>query len=112
MKVVSYQEKGFAVIKVDGRLDIATAPQFEQDCKQVIEAGQHNVILDFSGLEYISSAGLRGILTTARKIKLAGGSFAVTGLTGVVKEVFDLSGFDTFVTIYGSLEEALGAGGQ
>lgn len=111
MKIVSYQEKGALVIKVEGRMDIATAPEFEKNCAAFMEQGHQKVVIDFSSLEYISSAGLRSILSIAKKLKSGGGSLCLCSLTGLVKEVFDLSGFDNFLPIFADVEQAL-AGGE
>ncbi len=112
MKIASYHEKGFLVIKVEGRMDIATSPEFEKNCAALTEQGNQNVVLDFSDLEYISSAGLRSILAIAKKLKSTGGSLSLCALTGLVKEVFDLSGFDNFLPIYTDAEHALAGDGK
>jgi anti-anti-sigma factor len=110
MKIVSYQKKGVLVIKVEGRMDIATSPEFEENCAALMDQGHQKVVIDFSGLEYISSAGLRSILAIAKKLKNGGGSLSVCALTGLVKEVFDLSGFDNFLPIFTDAEQALAGG--
>lgn len=110
MKVVSYQEKGFLVLQVEGRLDIATSPEFEKNCAAFIEQGQQKIILDFANLEYISSAGLRSILAIAKKLKSGGGGLCLCALTGLVREVFDLSGFDNFLPVYEGVAQALTGG--
>lgn len=112
MKIVSYQEMGFLVIKVEGRMDIATSPEFEKNCAALMEQGHQKVVIDFAGLEYISSAGLRSILAIAKKLKSGGGSLSLCSLTGLVKEVFDLSGFDNFLPIFTDVEQALAGGGK
>lgn len=110
MKVVPYHEKGFLILQVEGRLDIATSPEFEKECATFMEQGQQKIILDFAKLEYISSAGLRSILAIAKKLKSGGGTLALCSLTGLVKEVFDLSGFDNFLPVYLGREQALEGG--
>ena len=110
MKVDSYSEKDFLIIKSDGRLDIATAPEFEKKCVALMEQGHLKIVLDFSALEYISSAGLRSILAVAKKLKSRGGTISLCCLTGLVLEVFALSGFDTILPVYVSVAEALARG--
>ena len=111
MKVDSYSEKDFLIIKSEGRLDIATATEFEKKCTALLEQGHLKLVLDFSALEYISSAGLRSILAVAKKLKSRGGTISLCCLTGLVQEVFALSGFDTILPVYASVAEAL-AGGE
>ncbi len=112
MKITSNQEQGFLVVQVEGRLDVATAPEFEKNCAALLEQGHEKLILDLTALEYISSAGLRSLLAVAKKLKGRGGSLSLCGLTGLVKEVFYLSGFDNFLPVYEGRQQALAGGGQ
>ena len=84
---------------VAGRLDAAGAPSLEVFCREWIQAGTRKLVLDLSALDYISSAGLRAILATAKRLQAAGGTLAVCGLTGVVREVFTISGFDALLPV-------------
>ncbi|MCP4716586.1 MAG: STAS domain-containing protein [Deltaproteobacteria bacterium] len=95
------------IVKVTGRMDAVTAPEFEQACVPLIESGAQLLIVDLAGLEYISSAGLRSILSTAKKLKAVQGQIRFCNLAGMVQEVFSMSGFDTMFTLCGSLDEAL-----
>lgn len=96
-------------IKVTGRMDAGTAPDFEQECGHWLDQGSNDLIVDLSGLEYISSAGLRVILGVGKKIKTNNGSLLFVGMTGMVKEVFEISGFSSIFPVYDSLESALAA---
>ncbi len=81
------------VVRVSGRLDAVGAPAFEAHCQQAIERGERALILDSGQLEYLSSAGLRSILTVAKSLGAAGGEFALANARGVIREVFEVSGF-------------------
>jgi anti-sigma B factor antagonist len=81
------------VVRVSGRLDAVSTPAFEAHCQQAIERGEHALILDLSPLEYLSSAGLRSILIVAKAVSAVGGEFAVAKPHGLVREVFEVSGF-------------------
>lgn len=94
-------------IKATGRMDAMTAPEFEAECMRWIEKGDTHLIVDFSGLEYISSAGLRVILGVGKKLKAQGGSLSFGGMSGMVKEVFDISGFASIFSVHDSMEAAL-----
>ena len=85
-------------IKVSGRLDGETSPDFESGTKDLVLPGM-NLVLDFTKLEYLSSAGLRCILALARRAKSAGGSLTICGISDPVKEVLTLSGFDKIIPI-------------
>jgi anti-anti-sigma factor len=82
----------------------------EKNCADLISKGGRKMLLNLSELEYVSSAGLRSVLTIAKKLKPAGGSLALCGLSGLVQEVFSISGFDSFFPVYDSVESATAKG--
>ncbi|MNR95564.1 putative anti-sigma factor antagonist BtrV [compost metagenome] len=106
MQKTIHQHADTTVMTVSGRLDAVSAPEFERDCSGYSDA---RIVLDLSGLEYVSSAGLRSILTLAKQVKSGGGSLAIAGLNGLVKDVFEMSGFDSFLPLYSDLDAALAA---
>ncbi|MEN6623265.1 MAG: STAS domain-containing protein [Smithella sp.] len=107
MEIETTKEKNKLIISVKGKIDAVTAPAFEKELSGLIEKGENNFLLDFSGLEYISSAGLRSILSTAKQLKPKGGNVIFFGLKGPVKDVFKISGFGTIFQIYETREDAL-----
>jgi anti-anti-sigma factor len=106
MQIEPMKNKGWSVITLDGRLDAITAPDLEKQCGLWVDDGHRHVLLNMAPLEYISSAGLRVILSTAKKLKGLGGSLAVCGMGGMVKEVFALSAFDTIIPSYDTADAA------
>ena len=84
-------------ITIVGRLDTTTAPQLEAELKQSV-AGVEMLIMDFAGLEYLSSAGLRVILA-AQKVMNKQGSMKITNVNETIMEVFDVTGFVDILTI-------------
>lgn len=84
-------------IELKGRLDTTTAPELESELKNSLD-GIKNFILDFSNLEYISSAGLR-VLLAAQKIMNVQGEMAVINVNDEIKEVFDITGFNDILTV-------------
>lgn len=107
MNVKTQEEKGYWVVKLEGRLDISNSSQFEQDCMKWIEQGQRKFILDLAALEYISSAGLRSILAATKKLKAQNGSLALCALSGLVEEVVTVSGFDNILQVFPDLDQAM-----
>ena len=95
------------VLLCEGELDTQTSPDAQKLLKQLIEEGARKVLVNFDGLEYISSAGLQILLTAAKQLKSVDGDLRVCGLNEVVKEVFEISGFVTFLKVFGSESEAL-----
>jgi anti-anti-sigma factor len=90
-----------------GRLDGLTANLVENEFLVQIEMGETFFIFDLSSVSYISSAGLRAVLIAAKKTKSVHGKLAFVGLDDNVREVFDMSGFSTILSIYSTEDEAL-----
>lgn len=85
------------LISLDGRLDTTTAPELEAVLKEALE-GITNLTLDFNNLAYISSAGLRVILSTQKRMAKQG-SMKIINTNQDVKDVFDMTGFSDIITI-------------
>ena len=85
-------------VTLSGRLDTTTAPDFEKELKSSLD-GVNELVLDFSGLDYISSAGLRVLLSAQKLMNGAGGSMKIIGANDIVKEIFDVTGFSDILTI-------------
>lgn len=84
-------------IALEGRLDTTTAPKLEEELKQSI-GDNTELILDFTELEYLSSAGLR-VLLAAQKIMNKQGKMVIRGVNDVISEVFEVTGFADILTI-------------
>ena len=95
------------VLTPNGRLDSASAPAFQERLLSCINGGETSVLLDFVHLDYISSAGLRSLLTAAKRLQACDGRFALCTLTDNVREVFQVSGFDTIIDIHPDRATAL-----
>jgi anti-anti-sigma factor len=95
-----------AVVQVSGRLDATTASIFEAHCEKRIAQGETVFVLDFEDLEYLSSAGLRSILSIQKKVKLQQGKVVICGAKSTAKEILDISGFSSMFPMVNTLEEA------
>ncbi len=84
-------------IALEGRLDTMTAPELESELSKSLD-GAESLVLDFGKLEYISSAGLR-VLLSAHKAMSPKGGMKVTNVNEIVREVFDVTGFSDILTI-------------
>ncbi|OGP92804.1 MAG: hypothetical protein A2Z19_01870 [Deltaproteobacteria bacterium RBG_16_54_18] len=107
MEIQTRKEKGAIIVLVKGRMDALTAPEFENDLSGQISKGENIFLINLTGLEYISSAGLRSILSISKKLKEKRGKILFTGLHGPVEEIFTISGFDSIFKIFLSEETAL-----
>jgi len=97
------------VVSVAGRIDASNSPEIEKEIATHTAAVQTVVVLDLKGMEYMSSAGLRVVLISAKNLKAKGQDLFITGLQGSVKDVFELSGFYSIFKIFQTVEEALSA---
>ena len=84
-------------VNVSGRLDTTTAPEFEESLKASID-GVKDLHLNLEGLEYISSAGLR-VLLSAQKIMNQQGSMKISGANAAIMDIFEMTGFVDILTI-------------
>src|SRR3974390_3344778 len=88
---------GWHVIAISGRADHEACAALEKALRSAIE-GNARVAADFSALDYISSAGLRSVVQAARAAQTRGSEFAVCGVTGMVRKVFEVSGLNQILT--------------
>ena len=84
-------------IAITGRLDTTTAPQLEAEFKQNI-GGVTKLVLDFAGLDYLSSAGLR-VLLAAQKVMNKQGEMVIKNVNDTINEIFEVTGFIDILTI-------------
>ncbi|MBQ6123249.1 MAG: STAS domain-containing protein [Clostridia bacterium] len=97
MKINKSMNNGKLGIALEGRLDTTTAPELEQALKNDMDAAT-DLTLDFAALDYISSAGLR-VLLSAHKTMSKKGGMKVINANEMVKEVFDVTGFADILTV-------------
>ena len=97
MKIEKIQNEKKLVVALEGRLDTTTAPQLEDELKNSLD-GVTELVFDLGALEYISSAGLR-VLLSAFKTMYGKGSMKVTNANELVMEVFEVTGFSNFLPI-------------
>ncbi|MGN0597123.1 MAG: STAS domain-containing protein [Ruminiclostridium sp.] len=97
MNIIKNTENDKLTIAIEGRLDTNTAPQLETELKQSLE-GTASLVLDFTKLDYVSSAGLRVILAAQKQMNKQG-SMVITNVKPTVMEVFEITGFADILTI-------------
>ena len=106
MDINTEREGGTLIAKTGGRVDGTNASDFQDALKNAIAPEDKAVILDFADLSYISSAGLRVILLTAKDMRTSNVKFAVCSLTQSVRDVFTISGFDQIIDIHDDQQTA------
>lgn len=99
------------VLAPTGRIDHGRSEDFKSALRPFLErcaAGQDKLVLDLSGVDYISSAGLRVLMLARKQAKAQGGTLVVAGLGPVVKEIFEISRFTVVFDIFATVRDALG----
>ena len=107
MNISTRTERDITVVALVGSLDSNTSPQAQQALDAVFAGGGRKLVVDFSGLDYISSAGLRVLLGAAKKLSGAGSALRLFGLNETVREVFQISGFSTILAVVKTEADAL-----
>jgi len=107
MEVSKREVNGVLVISPKGNLDFNQAAEFQEAATLVIENGAKKLLIDFSELSFISSAGLRVLIVLAKLLQQKNGMFALSSMNEQIQEVFSISGFHKLFSIYSSAEEAL-----
>ena len=97
MNIVKTSEGTKLTLALEGRLDTTTAPQLEAEVRDAL-TGVNELVLDFSQLEYLSSAGLRVILA-AQKLMNKQGKMVIHHVNEIIMEVFEVTGFSDILTI-------------
>lgn len=107
MEIAKQNINGVMTVSLSGRLDAASSMEAEEELGKVIDENK-KLILNLSGLEYISSAGLRVLLVSAKRIRREGGKMCLCELKENVLEVFEISGFSAIFDLEDTAKEALG----
>lgn len=95
------------ILRFFGRLDALSTPELEKQVFQFIDRGQHKLLLDFTGVDYISSAGMRMLLAMTKKLKNVSGQMVLCSPATNVMDVFRMSGFDHVLQITPTESEGL-----
>ncbi|MBI3764309.1 MAG: STAS domain-containing protein [Chloroflexi bacterium] len=107
---ISTNEEGRAsVMKLNGRVDSATAPDLESALKKLVEGDKTRIVLDLADVEYMSSAGLRAMVSTLKAVKRVNGDLRLASPSPRVEEVLRLAGLTSIFSIYPNQKDAVGS---
>jgi anti-anti-sigma factor len=106
MRVGKFKMDNILILKPTGRLDTESSPSLEDTIGEQINGGEKNVILDLSDVPYLSSQGLRVILTAAKLADAAGGKLVVSSPQDAVKTIFNITGVRQLIQIFSANPEA------
>jgi anti-sigma B factor antagonist len=107
MEITEERRADVLILRVIGKLDASTSKALEDKILPLIAASQGKLVVELSQLDYISSAGLRVFLLAAKRMEGTKGRLILCSLKDTVKQVFDIAGFSSFLTVLGSTEEAI-----
>lgn len=110
MEVTTKQLKRVDLVTVSGRIDSATAPELDRVLKSIVEAGRYRICMDLKDLEYMSSAGIKVLISTLKTCKRWNrGDLRLANLSPRIAEVFDLAGLTPLFKVYSDAVEAVGS---
>ncbi len=107
MNISTTTQDNAIIINIEGRLDATSADSFITACQEVIDQGPQKIIVHLEGLEYISSAGLRGVLIILKSCRAKSIAIGFCSLQKMVEEVFKISGFLTMLSIFDNQDNAI-----
>lgn len=107
MEIIQNKQGNVLVLDLNGRLDTTNYTEAEKQFMEFIKNNEINIVVDCSGLEYISSSGLRVFLMTLKKITSLKGKFVLCGLRDNINEIFEISGFTSIFDIQKDKDTAL-----
>ena len=107
MNVYEQRRADTLILQPTGRLDSLSSQKLQDELFRRISDGDTLIILDLQSLEYISSAGLRVLLLVGKELTARNGQFALCSLNKNVREVFEISGFISLLSIHDSIDTAI-----
>ena len=107
MKITQRVEGDVTVFVPEGRIDTQAATDMDQALQAALAGGSHKIVVDMSGVDYISSAGLRSLAAVLVKSRAEGGDMKLAALNERVTRVFNIIGFDLLMSVHDTPEAAV-----
>ncbi len=110
IKITTKEYKRVDLVRVSGRIDSSTTPQFEKVLQSIIDDGRFRIVVDMGGVEFMSSAGLRALLGAAKQVRRFNrGDLRLASIQPKVKKAFELAGLDELFKFYENDVDAVGS---
>lgn len=109
MEITATQDKDCIILALAGRMDATTTIEFDNAAQAAMNEGHTHILVDLQNVVYMSSAGLRSLLSLAKAAKAAQGRLCFCCLQPMVAEVFRISGFDRMLSVHADREAGLAA---
>jgi anti-sigma B factor antagonist len=107
MQITERCDGPLLILSLDGRLDHEGAQVFQAAAVRHIEAGERRILVDFGGISFVASLGIRALILPTQLAAQSGGRLCITGLGPSVRNLFETAGLDRMFTVFESVEEAL-----
>ena len=107
MEITQKEENGIVSIVIKGRLDADSSPEAEKVVKNALGEQTDRILFDLGQMEYLSSAGLRVLLSAAKEMRRREGKIVLCSLNEFVKEIFEVSGFQSLIPITDTVESGI-----
>lgn len=108
MNLTKDEQQGKMIIRCEGRLDAISSPQLEIALNRIIDEKQNKILIDFNKIDYLSSAGMRLLLSMTKRLKTKGGQLGLFSIHEDVMEIIRMAGFEHILNIYHDEKQALG----
>jgi anti-anti-sigma factor len=109
MEISTRDHKRASVIRVTGRVDSNTSPEFDSKLKEYINANKIHIVLELDEADYISSAGVRALISAQKAVRPKGGQVVLARPSAKVRDVLKLAALESLFPIYETTEDAVGA---
>jgi anti-anti-sigma factor len=107
MEIIQKEENGIVSIAIKGRLDADSSAEAETVVKDALKEETNRLLFNLGELEYLSSAGLRVLLSAAKEMRRRDGKIVLCALNEFVKEIFEVSGFQSLIPITDTVESGI-----
>lgn len=105
------ERKGFAVLAVQGEVDVYTAPQFREQLIQLVDQGHRRIVVDLEGVEFLDSTGLGVLVGGLKRVRSHEGDLALVCTQRRILKVLEITGLTKVFSIHDSVEAAVGGPG-
>ena len=109
MEITTKEYRRAAILTVSGRIDTSTSTEFEETIKDLIDNSQFNLVVDFANVDFLSSSGLRILVTTRKKLHEMSGDIVLANPSQRARDSIEIAGLDKLFAIYTNREEAIGS---
>jgi len=104
------QQDGWAVLAVTGEVDVATAPRLREQLIELVNDGQHRIVVDLEGVDFLDSTGLGVLVGALKRVRTCDGELALVCTESRILKVFEITGLTKVFPIHRSVDEAVAAG--